>query len=108
MFAPVRNDSSTLTFEQWALLSNIIHVYDELNPFLKIKYLFQKQTSLPPKFRFKPLDTLNLIGSFIRSIQSTIESSSHFQALPIIAHRTLIKNNFEGVGSVHGFLVFMK
>jgi len=76
-----------------------------MSPLLQVKYLFGRQSSLPPKFRFKPTDTLNMIGLVIQSIQPVIECSPHFLLLSMDARRALIRNNFIVVGSIHGWFV---
>ncbi len=73
-----------------------------MNPLLQVKYLFGKQSSLPPKFRFKSTDTLNIIGLVIQSIQPAIEHSHHFLLLSMDARRALIRHNFISVGTIHG------
>jgi hypothetical protein len=74
-----------------------------MNPLLQVKYLFGKQSSLPPKFRFKSTDTLNIIGLVIQSIQPTIEHSHDFLLLSKDARRALIRHNLIGVGTIHGW-----
>ncbi len=83
-------------------MSNAIHAYDEINPILNVKRIFESKSSLPPKLRFKLVDTLHMIGSFVVSIQPTIERLSYFQSLPMNARRALIKHNLPAVGSIHG------
>lgn len=43
-----------------------------------------------------------MIGAFIQSIQPTIECLFHFQRSSFFARQILIKNNFEGIGILHG------
>jgi hypothetical protein len=92
-----------LTSNEWTIFSNLINVYDEKNPHLQVKSLFRKQLSLPPKFRFKPTNILNMIGLIIQSIQPAIECLPNFLQLSMDARRALIKHNFIGVGSTHGW-----
>ena len=102
----LQNDRSTLTSEQWNLISNIIHVYDEQICITRIKHLINQMCSLPPKLRFKQSETLNIVSQFFSNIQPLIEHSPHLHSLPIDARRALIKYNMYTTGALNGlFLV---
>jgi hypothetical protein len=42
-----------LSIDQWNLLSNLTHCYDEYNGFLLARRFIQEQNDLRPKMRFK-------------------------------------------------------
>ncbi len=94
-----------MTFDQWAILSHVIHAYDEENPVAQMKYLFERQASLPVKLRFKQEDRLKIVSAFIQCIQPIIERLSHYQSLPIDIRQILIRKNLVRIGIIHGFFV---
>ena len=95
----LRQDQSTLTSEEWTLLSNIIHAYDTSNIIPQTRALFQQQGALPPKLRAKPSTTFHIIKYFYSFIQPLLERSPLFHQLPIDARRSLIRNNTEMFGA---------
>ncbi len=60
----LRSDQSTLTADQWNLLSNLTHCYDEYNGFSLVQRYIREQNELPPKMRFK----LESVNEFVASI----------------------------------------
>ncbi len=60
----VRSDQSILTADQWNLLSNLTHCYDEYNGFSLAQRYIREQNQLPPKMRFK----LESVDKFFTSI----------------------------------------
>jgi hypothetical protein len=97
--ALLRNDRSTLTFDEWDLLSNIIHAYDEVNIIPQINHLLQQQASLPPKIRSKISTSMDVLRPFLAAFQPFIERSPYFQALSIDERRSLLQNNSGTVGT---------
>ncbi|CAF0733242.1 unnamed protein product [Adineta steineri] len=92
-------DHSTLTFDEWNILSNIVHAYDEQNIVIRIQHALQEQSSLPLKLRSKQSSTLDLVGLFYTAIQPFIERSPYFHDLPIVVRQVLIHNNLNGTGA---------
>jgi len=102
----LQNDRSTLTTSQWNLISNVIHVYDEQHPFVRMKCLVEQISSLPPKLRSKPSNTSDMISQVFGSIQPLINRSLDVHSLSIDARRALIKHNMQTTGSLNGFFLF--
>jgi len=95
----LRKDNSTLTFDEWNLLSNVIHAYDEQNLIIRIQSALREQSSLPPKIRSKISNTFDIISLFYNAIQPFLKSFPHFYNLPIDTRRILVQNNLNGIGS---------
>ncbi|CAF4614110.1 unnamed protein product [Rotaria sp. Silwood1] len=98
-------DRSTLTADEWNLLSNITHAYDDQNLFTKTNEFFKNQVSLPPKLRSKDSNTLNYIGSLFATMHIFIGRYPLFQSLPISVRQELIKRNLNAVGGFNGFFL---
>ncbi len=60
------SDQSILSIDEWNLLSNLTHCYDEYSGFSLARRFIQEQNQLPPKMRFK----LAPVGQFFTSITS--------------------------------------
>ena len=85
--------------DQWNLLSNIVHAYDEQNLILRTQDSLKQQSSLPLKFRSKKSYTLELIGTFYAAIQPFLERLPHYQTLSPDIRRVLVQNNVRGTGA---------
>lgn len=97
----IRDDRLTLTFEEWNLLSQILHVYDEQNVINQTQSTLKQQLSLPPKLRSKQAGTLQIIGTFYSTMKTFLERSPYFNTLSSEQHRLIIENNLSGTGTWH-------
>jgi hypothetical protein len=87
----LNNDRSTLTSDEWNLLSNVINTYNEQNLFIQSIDFLKNHFSLPPKIRSKDSNTLNHIGSLFSTIHTFIERCPFYYSL------------LNTVGSFNGF-----
>jgi len=94
-----------LTTDEWTLLSNFLHVYDEHNLSRQIQNSLHRLSLLPPKLRVKASDTYNMISISFTGVQSLIERSPDLSSLPIDARRALTKHNLKSTGSVNGIFL---
>ncbi|CAF3328351.1 unnamed protein product [Rotaria socialis] len=101
----LEHDISTLTNDEWDLLSNIIHAYDRENSIEKTKHMLEQQSSLPPKLRTKSTIILDIVGSYYSTIQSFLSNVPYYSDLSFDARRALIKHNSETVGSFHSVFI---
>lgn len=101
----LNHDRSTLTVDEWNLLSNIIHAYDEQEPVAHAKRTLQKQSILPAKLRTKKSSAFELISTMYTSIQPFIERSPYFRNVPADLRRIILQNNFAGVAGVNGCMI---
>ncbi|CAF3681907.1 unnamed protein product [Rotaria sp. Silwood1] len=101
----LNNDRSNLTIDEWNLLSNIIHSYDEANIIPQMKYHLEQQSSLPPKLRLKPSKSILIFKVFFSTLQLFIERSPYFHDLSIHTRQILIQNNFETAGALNSIFL---
>ncbi|CAF1526273.1 unnamed protein product [Rotaria sp. Silwood1] len=101
----LNNDRSTLTKDEWNLLSNVIHAYDEANIIPQMKYHLEQQSSLPPKLRLKPSKSILIFKVFFSTLQLFIERSPYFHDLSIHTRQILIQNNFETAGALNSIFL---
>ncbi|CAF5007124.1 unnamed protein product [Rotaria sp. Silwood1] len=101
----LNNDRSTLTKDEWNLLSNVIHAYDEANIIPQMKYHLEQQSSLPPKLRSKASQAILVFKVLLSTFQSFFERSSYFRNLSTKTRQILIENNSEIAGTLNSILV---
>lgn len=98
-------DRSTLTTDEWILLSNFLHAFDEQNIRQKIEYHLNQISVLPPKLRLRTTDTYSIIGQFFSGIQPLIERTPDLYSLPKDARRVLTKYNLDSAGAFNGIFL---
>ncbi|CAF4097527.1 unnamed protein product, partial [Rotaria sordida] len=86
----LRNDRSILTTNEWTLLSNFLHAFEERIPSMRIQNSLNELSSLPPKLRLKPSELVSLVHDLYSSIVPLIESTPDFHYLPIHGRQVLI------------------
>ncbi|CAF2798919.1 unnamed protein product [Rotaria sp. Silwood2] len=101
----LESDRSTLTYEQWNLLSNIILLYNEKNVINQVKHILEKKSSLPAKLRLKPADTMDLMSKPLENIVLLMEHSPHFRCLSSNAYRSVALHNVFFTGGLDGYFV---
>ena len=101
----LNHDRSTLVVEEWNLLTNIVHHYDEQNLFLHSTNFLKNQITLPPKIRSKDSHTLKHIQSLFLIIHTFIDHCPLFSSLPIDIRKQLIRRNLSVVGGFNGFFL---
>ncbi|UJR09480.1 hypothetical protein I4U23_013718 [Adineta vaga] len=97
----LQNDRSTLTNDEWNLLSNIIHAYDKAGIIPRIKYLLEQNSSLPPKLRSKPSASIDVLKFFLSALQPFVECSPYFKKLSTISQQILIQHNSDTAGTLN-------
>jgi hypothetical protein len=90
----LRSDQSTLTFDQWNLLSNLTHCYDEYSGFSLAQCYIREQNQLPPKRRFKIASVGQLFTSLLGQGQLLYEKNADFISLcphdrSLVLHKTM-------------------
>ena len=94
-----------MTTEQWTLLSNIVHAYDQQNIVFKMKEALKHESSLPIKLRAKPSGAANILFQSIQSAQKLLQECPHFHTLQLGTRRALMKNNLIFTGSVNAMMI---
>lgn len=98
----LRSDQSRLTIDQWTLLSNLVHCYDEYSGFSIAQRFIRQQNELPPKMRFKLAALSEYLTSMLCTGQLLYERNADFISLcshdrSILLHNTM--KYVSGLGS---------
>ncbi|CAF4395760.1 unnamed protein product [Rotaria sp. Silwood2] len=101
----LNNDRSNLTKNEWNLLSNVIHAYDEANIIPQIKYNLEQQSSLPPKLRSKASKAIDIFRVLLSTLQPFIECSPYFHHLSTDTRQALVQNNSEIAGTLNSIFI---
>jgi len=98
----LQNDHSTLSRQDWDLLSNILHAHDAIDIFSTTKQLLESHSMLPLKVRSKPTVALSLHQQFFASLLPFLQRTKFFHELSPDACEELIQNNIKIFGMFHG------
>ncbi|CAF0732673.1 unnamed protein product [Adineta steineri] len=103
----LQNDRSLLTTDQWNVLSNIIHAYDNTSPVSNIIDILTAQSTFPLKIRMKIVADrfLNVISSVFHSFGEFIRKLPQFSALQTNTKIELIQRHFRTVGEFGSIFV---
>ncbi|UJR36660.1 hypothetical protein I4U23_029377 [Adineta vaga] len=104
----LNKDRSTLTFDEWNTLSNVIHIYDEQNLIIRTQCLLREHASLPLKIRSKKAITLDLVVSFYTAIEPLLQRSPCFNNLSSDVRRVIVQNNLNGVGALNSMFAALE
>ncbi|CAF0823738.1 unnamed protein product [Rotaria sp. Silwood1] len=101
-------DQSTLTIDQWNLLSNISHCYDEHSGLSIGERFMLEQHVLPIKLRFKKEPIKELIQMSLDKCQSLYINNRDFLSLSIDDRSILLHTTFTYTGNLSGIFIFYK
>ncbi|UJR20450.1 hypothetical protein I4U23_023579 [Adineta vaga] len=104
----VQKDLSTLTFDQWNLLSNLSHCYDEHSGLCKGEQYMHEQEILPLKLRFKTNPMLMFIDSIFNGAQLLYKNNKDFLSLPFEDRTILLHSTTAYTASVSSNFIFYK
>ncbi|CAF1603905.1 unnamed protein product [Rotaria magnacalcarata] len=96
----LRSDTSTLSIDQWGLLSNLIHCYDEHGGFLVAERFTSEQNGLPLKARYKYGSLNALYSSLMTGSQLLFEKNADFIALSSHDRSHLIYGRLKYLGGI--------
>ncbi|CAF4835342.1 unnamed protein product [Rotaria sp. Silwood1] len=100
-------DRSLLTTDQWTLLSNLIHSYDEHNALTVAKDFAKDLNSSHPKLRFK-IDankTVKIITILCQATEPFIQSNHHFASLPQHDRSIILRGTVDNVSCLGAALI---
>jgi hypothetical protein len=97
----LQSNQSILTAEQWTLLSNLIHCYDEHSTFSVAKQFLRDQNNLPIKMRYKMGPTSDLITACTGGGQPLFEKNPAFVSLSTHDQCLLLRNTIKHVGGLN-------
>jgi hypothetical protein len=93
----VRSDQSILTADQWNLLSNLTHCYDEYSRFSLAQRFLQEQNQLLPKMRFKLAPVAKFFTLFVDVSELLYKRNADFVNLCSHDRSVLLHNTMEYV-----------
>lgn len=82
-------EQSSLTLEQWNLLSNLLHSYDEYSQLNQIDAMIREQNKLPLKMRFKTSIFNDFLEQIFDGIRRLFEINVFFHSLTSIDRHRL-------------------
>ncbi|CAF4436468.1 unnamed protein product [Rotaria sp. Silwood2] len=98
-------DQSTLSMNQWNLLSNLVHCFDENSGYAFVERFLKEQNRLPIKFRFKYSSVNNFVTSMKREIQLVFEKNLDFLSLSSHDFTILLRTTIEYTSNVAGMFI---
>ncbi|UJR17333.1 hypothetical protein I4U23_004228 [Adineta vaga] len=101
----LRSDQSTMTVDQWNLLSNLLHCYDEHSGFLVADRYVRDQNVLPIKSRYKVNSLNDLFGSMMAGAQLLFEKNADFLSLSPHDQSILLHGRLKYVGGLGSALL---
>ncbi|CAF1183509.1 unnamed protein product [Adineta ricciae] len=103
---PLSFNQSILSREQWILLSNLIHNFDEHSGYSYIQRFVHEQNLLPVKFRYRYSAVSEFFLSIMNNIQNVFEKNRDYLSLPHNDRLTLTRTTVKFTTSIGGmFLV---
>ncbi len=96
----LRSDQSTLSVDQWNLLSNLIHCYDEHSGFSIAKRYVHEHNVLPLKIRYKIASINELCTSLISGAQLLFEKNLDFLSLSSQDRSLLLHGKLKYLGGL--------
>ncbi len=96
----LRSDQSTLTVDQWNLLSNLSHCYDEHNGISIGERFMNEQSLLPLKMRFKSAPMIEFIQKILFESQLLYTNNRDFLSLSVNDRSFLLHNTLKYVASL--------
>ena len=104
----VQSDLSTLTFDQWNLISNLAHCYDEYAGLSIGENYLREQHNLPFKHRFKSSTIVNLCRMSLQGAELLYQKNQDFLSLLLNDRSRLLENTFKYTGCLAGNFMFYK
>lgn len=86
--------------DDWALLSNLSHCYNESNGFPLAQQFIREQNNLPPKMRYKLSRINELFASMIDRSQRFFQMNSYFISLCSHDRSILLHNTMQYIGGL--------
>ena len=94
-----------MTNDQWDLISNLIHRFDENSDYAFVEQFIQEQNSLPLKLRFKNPSIIDFFTSIMTKTQFVFEKSRDILSLSLHDRTTLLRNTVEYTATIGGIFI---
>ncbi|CAF3837777.1 unnamed protein product [Rotaria sordida] len=104
----LQKDQSTLSIDQWVLLSNLSHCYDEYSGLAIGERFMRGQTNLPIKIRFKSSSVLELIKVLLDETQLLYKNNRDFLSLSTDDRSILLHTTIKHIGSLSSNFIYHK
>ncbi len=101
----LRSDQSTLTINQWNLLSNLVHCFDEYSAYSFVKDYIHDQNALPVKLRFKCSSVRDFLTIMKSKIQLGIEKNRDLLSLSSHDRTILLRATVQYTSSIGGMFM---
>jgi hypothetical protein len=95
-----------LNYDQWNLISNLVHCYKEHSALSYIRNFIQEQTTLPIKMRCKTAAIDKLFESILSGVELFFKSNHHYRSLCSHDRSILLRSAMESAGSFGSVLIF--
>ncbi|CAF2531364.1 unnamed protein product [Rotaria sp. Silwood2] len=104
----LQSDQSTLNTDQWNLISNLSHCYDEYSGLSIGERFMLEQNALPLKLRFKKEPIKALIQMALDKCQSLYKNNQDFTSLSTDDRSILLHATFKHVASLSSNFIIYK
>ncbi len=91
--------------EQWNLLSNLVHCFDEHSGYSLVERFIQEQDALPPKLRSKYSYVKDFFTSMKAKVQLVFEKNRDFLSLSSHERITLLRTTAEYTSTIGGMFL---
>ncbi|CAF3103978.1 unnamed protein product [Rotaria sp. Silwood2] len=98
----LESDQSTLSIDQWNLLSNLVHCFDENSGYALVERFIEEQNRLPLKLRFKYPSVCEFFMLLKGKVQIVFEKNRDFLSLSRYDRTTLLRTTLEYTTSIGG------
>ncbi|CAF4042917.1 unnamed protein product [Rotaria sp. Silwood1] len=96
----LQSDQSTITLDQWNLLSNLVHCFDENSGYTLVESFIEEQNRLPLKLRFKYSLVYDFFTSMMGNVQIAFEKNRDFLSLSRHDRITLLRTTVEYTSTI--------
>ncbi|CAF3954813.1 unnamed protein product [Rotaria sp. Silwood1] len=104
----LRSDQSTLTIEQWNLISNLLNCFNEHSGLSKSERYIFEQNKLPLRYRFKSTSIINLYQVLLDNNQSLYINNRDFRSLSIEDRSIILHNTIVHIGNLSSNFILYK
>ncbi|CAF1064030.1 unnamed protein product [Rotaria sp. Silwood1] len=104
----LQSDHSTLNADQWSVISNLSHCYDEYGGLSRGERFMREQELLPPTMRYESPAVIDLIQMILHDGQSLYKTNQDFLSLSVDDRCILLDNTFEHTASLSSNFILYK
>ncbi|CAF1132051.1 unnamed protein product [Rotaria magnacalcarata] len=98
----LESDRSTLNVDQWILLSNLVHCFNEYSGYTFVERCIEQQNVSPLKLRFKYSSVCDFITMIKTNVQLVFKKNRDFLSLSQDDHIALLRGTVEYTTSLGG------